>query len=408
MILISGRRDDGHTPARPAAGAGARAPRWRISVVPGSRAHRWLLAAGLAGSVLFNATFLLDGTLRPGYDWLAQPMSALSLGPAGWVQITNFIIFGALTCCSAPGWRATLAPGAGAVWYPRLKVVAGLMLITAGVFSQDPGLGFPPGVPAPASATLHAQIHNVAAVASLGATIAGVIVLGRRLRREPRWRGWGSYALVTAGAMIVFLAAFGSGADNGDLGGLFEKLASITAGIFSAGLVTRLLTHDARLAATAPGHTETADAIMTGEPAPPTATGPPRGPGSASTSPWSWWLVTLVVAGALLTATGAVLALLPASGHLSAAGQDYAGYFATRNLAMAVMLLIMLALRAQRVLAGLMTLTALIQTLDAITASATGRLGLVPIDLAFTAAFLIGAARLSPHPVWRAATWRER
>lgn len=203
--------------------------------------------------MLFNATFLLDGALRRGYGWLAQPMSALSLGPAGWVQISNFVIFGALTCCSAPAWRATLAPGPGAVWYPRLKFFAGLMLITAGVFSQDPGLGFPPGVIAPASATLHAQIHNVAAAASLAATIAGVLVLASRLRREPRWHGWGSYALVTTGAMIVFLAAFGSGADHGELGGLFEKLASITALIFGTGLVTRLLTHGPRLAASAPG-----------------------------------------------------------------------------------------------------------------------------------------------------------
>ncbi len=146
--------------------------------------------------------------------------------------------------------------------------------------------------------------------------------------------------------MIVFLAAFGSGADHGDLGGLFEKLVSITALIFSAGLVTRLLTHDARLAATAPGPPETADVIMTGEPAPPSTTEPPRGPESASTSPWSWRLVTLVVLGALLTATGGVLAFLPASGQLSTAGQDYAEYYATRNLAMAAMLLIMLALRA--------------------------------------------------------------
>ncbi len=127
------------------------------------------------------------------------------------------------------------------------------MLIAAGAFSQDPGLGFPPGVPVPATATLHAQIHNVAAASSLGATLAGVFVLARRLRREPRWRGWGSCALVTGSAMIVFLAAFGSGADHGDLGGLFEKLASITALIFGVALVTRLLAHNARLATTAPG-----------------------------------------------------------------------------------------------------------------------------------------------------------
>ena len=103
------------------------------------------------------------------------------------------------------------------------------MLITAGVFSQDPGLGFPPGVTVPASASLHAQIHNVAAVLSLGATIAGVFVLARRLRRKPRWRGWGNCALVTGATMIMFLAAFGSGADHRALAGLFEKLASITA-----------------------------------------------------------------------------------------------------------------------------------------------------------------------------------
>lgn len=146
---------------------------------------------------------------------------------------------------------------------------------------------------------------------------------------------------------------------------------------------------------------------MIRQPAPLSTARPPGGPESPSTSPWSWWLVTLVILGALLTATGGVQALLPASEHLSTAGQNYAGYFATGNLAMAATLLIMLALRAQRVLAGLMILTALIQILDAITASATGRLGLVPIDMIFTAAFLIGAARLSPHPVCRAATWRQ-
>ncbi len=278
MIVISGRQDDGRAPAAPAAGIAAKLTRRRVSVTPGSGMHRLLLAAGLAGSVLFNATFLIDGALRPGYDWLAQPMSALSLGPAGWVQIANFIIFGALTCCSAPAWRATLAPGPGAVWYPRLKVFAGLMLITAGVFSQDPGLGFPPGVTAPASASLHAQIHNVAAVLSLGATIAGVFVLARRLRREPRWRGWGNYALVTGAAMIVFLAAFGSGADHGALAGLFEKLASITALAFGAGLVTRLLIHDPRLAASAPGTPETGAVVMIREPAPLPPPGRPAGP----------------------------------------------------------------------------------------------------------------------------------
>ena len=234
-------------------GAGAhRRTHLRVRIVGNSRTHRLLLAAGLAGSVLFNVTFLVDGALRRGYGTLRQPMSALSLGSGGWVQISNFIVFGTLTCCSAIAWRATLTSGAGAVWYPRLKVLAGLMLITAGVFSQDPGLGFPPGVASPASATMHAQIHNLAAVVSLVATIAGILVLAYRFRHEPRWRRWSAYAAVTGGLMIVFLAAFGAPMDHGSLGGMFEKLASITPLALAIPLVGRLLTHDARLTAAAP------------------------------------------------------------------------------------------------------------------------------------------------------------
>ncbi len=116
--------------------------------------------------------------------------------------------------------------------------------------------------------------------------------------------------------------------------------------------------------------------------------------------PWPWWLTVIVVLGAVLIATGAVLAIFASGEHLNTAGHNYADYFITRNLAVAVMLLVMLALRARRVLAALMILTALIQFLDAVTAIATGRLGLVPIDLIFAAVFTFGAARLSGLRPW--------
>jgi hypothetical protein len=54
-----------------------------------------------------------------------------------------------------------------------------------------------------------------------------------------------------------------------------------------------------------------------------------------------------------------------------------------------------------------MVLTALIQILDAGTATATGRLGLVPVDLVFAAAFLLGAAHLSAKGLWRPSSWRD-
>lgn len=122
-------------------------------------------------------------------------------------------------------------------------------------------------------------------------------------------------------------------------------------------------------------------------------------PPAASTT-WPWWLIAIVILGAILTATGAVLAIFASGEHLNTAGHNYADYFITRNLAVAVMLLVTLVRRARRVLAALMILTALIQCLDAITAIATGRVGLVPIDLIFAAVFTFGAARLSGPRPW--------
>lgn len=145
---------------------------------------------------------------------------------------------------------------------------------------------------------------------------------------------------------------------------------------------------------------------MNPEPTPPSATDPPDTQRPVNRTPWSWWLIGMVVLGAVLTATGGLLALHPPGEALNTAGRNYADYFLTRNLAMAMMLLLTLALRARRALTALMLLTTLIQILDAITATLTGRIALVPIDLVFAAAFLLGATRLSERPLWRGASWR--
>ena len=73
----------------------------------------------------------------------------------------------------------------------------------------------------------------------------------------------------------------------------------------------------------------------------------------------------------------------------------------------AIMLVATLVLRARRELTGLMVLTAAIQVVDAIVDGAGGRWTLVPGVLALGVAFLVGAARLSPRPLWLPGTWRD-
>jgi hypothetical protein len=123
------------------------------------------------------------------------------------------------------------------------------------------------------------------------------------------------------------------------------------------------------------------------------------------------WLRAVVIFGALLMAVGAVLALVhPAmlvSPHdeINGAVHIYAGYLASRNLAMAILLIVLLSLSAKRALSNLMVLVALIQLLDACIDCAEARWPIVPGVLILGLIFLFAAAKLSSYPVWKPEFW---
>ncbi len=127
--------------------------------------------------------------------------------------------------------------------------------------------------------------------------------------------------------------------------------------------------------------------------------------------PFSWWLYLVVVVGALLMAAGGVIALVhPAmlvspNAEINEAVRVYAGYLASRNLVLAMMLLAMLALRARRALSLLMVLTGFIQVVDACIDFVEGRWAVVPGVLVFGVVFFLGAARLAGAPLWRGKAW---
>jgi|SRR5580704_950694 hypothetical protein len=127
----------------------------------------------------------------------------------------------------------------------------------------------------------------------------------------------------------------------------------------------------------------------------------------------AWWLYVVVILGALLTATGAILAivhptmLVSPHDEINGAVHIYAGYFASRNMALAVMLVVLLSLRARRALSNLMVLISFIQLLDACMDCAEGRWMIAPGVLVFGVVLLIGATRLSGYPFWRSAAWAQ-
>src|SRR6516225_4959407 len=198
-----------------------------------------LLAAGIVGGLVFTGVYLAEGATRAGYRALAQPISALSLGPGGWVQQLNFIIFGVLVCLSAAGWRAVLAPGRGAAAFPLLRAAAGVGLVMDGLYAQDPSGGYPPGARA-AVPTLHGQLHTLFAVITITALASGCFVLARRFAVEPGWRRWAVFAAAAGVATVAFIAAFGAAGGHGGLAGLWERAAGGATSVLTVAVLARL------------------------------------------------------------------------------------------------------------------------------------------------------------------------
>ena len=151
---------------------------------------RWMLTAGLAAGPLLGLTWLVQGLVRDGYDFTRHPMSLLALGEGGWVQIVSFVATGGLMLACAAGLRRVLVAGPGARWAPRLAAAIGAGLAAAGVFTADPGAGFPAGAPEGAPVlTGHGLLHEISHLVVVLAWIALCFVLRTRFARQgdQRW-----------------------------------------------------------------------------------------------------------------------------------------------------------------------------------------------------------------------------
>lgn len=141
-----------------------------------------LLATATTGAPVFATAVVSQAAARDGYDITRHPASMLANGNFGWVQVTTFLVCGAVMLVGALGARRTMRFGAGHTWGPRLLAIQGAGLIVAGIFRLDPAEGFPKGTPAgtPTTMSWHSIVHNLAGTIAFLAMIAACFVLARR------------------------------------------------------------------------------------------------------------------------------------------------------------------------------------------------------------------------------------
>lgn len=182
-----------------------------------------LLSCGLVGSILFTITYLIEGALHPRYDLLHQTISSLEVVSYGWTQQVNFVVFGLLTFCFAVGLRGELKGGRGGLTFPLLQGIVAVGTIMSGIFVSEP-------------------LHTTGDLLTFISIVIGFFVIATRFIKEPQWKGWALYSILSALLMMVFLAAFGDALRHGGFAGLYERLAALVKSLWTIFFVGRLLT----------------------------------------------------------------------------------------------------------------------------------------------------------------------
>ena len=198
----------------------------------------WLaFAVGVFSLVLTT----IQGILREGYDGWQQAVSALSLGPGGWIQMLNLIVFGVVVLTTVPVWRRILIGGKGSTAYPVFTTLLGFSFVVVGIVPQDPAPGYDPAGLALTAPTPHGLVHiAVAGVAALSSVVC-LVVMATRLARDPAWSGWSAYSLAAAVAVIGCVTVYGVwSTKSSGFAGTFERGAFVVPLLWLYALLRRL------------------------------------------------------------------------------------------------------------------------------------------------------------------------
>jgi hypothetical protein len=173
--------------------------------------ERVLLAGGVLAGPLWVTLALAQALTREGFDLRRHPVSVLSNGDLGWVQISSFVVAGLLCVGAARALRRIPHPGLGPVSGPWLVGQYGVGLVLAGIFVADPLDGFPAGTPAgPGEVSWHGAAHFGAGAVAFTALIAACLIAARRFAWRGE-RGWAVYSGVTGGFFTMAWLALMAG-----------------------------------------------------------------------------------------------------------------------------------------------------------------------------------------------------
>ncbi len=191
-----------------------------------------LVRCGAAAGPLFVTTFLVEGARRQRYNPLRHPVSSLSLGSRGWVQVANFAVTGTLYLAGAAGLARLPSSRGGGRLNAATFAATGIGLLGSACFRTDPVSDYPPGtLDAGPESTSAGKLHYVAAVPIFLGIPAGSLASSVRSLRKGE-RGWALYSAATGASTLVTTGMFGAGFSQSprfvNRAGLLQRIAIVT------------------------------------------------------------------------------------------------------------------------------------------------------------------------------------
>ena len=167
-----------------------------------------VLTGGIIAGPIYIVVGLVQILTREGFDMTRHPLSLMSLGDLGWIQITNFIVTGFLVLLAAIALRRLaqadkrLRSGAFLIGLYAVCVIGG------GIFVTDPALGFPPGTPDvyPETFSWHGLLHFIAGQIAFLSLISASFVYGKYFAIN-QMRKWATFSRLTGGIFLVAIIA---------------------------------------------------------------------------------------------------------------------------------------------------------------------------------------------------------
>lgn len=164
--------------------------------------RRLAVWTGIIGPILFVSVFTIEGFLRSGYDPIAMYISDLSWGPRGFIQISNFIVFGTLLIVFAHGVTNEFRERNLSLVGPRILTFMGLLLILSGPLVTDPA-----NIPF-SEMTWHGIIHNILGACFFLFGPISCYVFWRSFRTNAEWDSMKGLTLVVGVILAVTVTVF--------------------------------------------------------------------------------------------------------------------------------------------------------------------------------------------------------